>query len=85
MLLDAVFFLQKDIGLCSMRTLTSIACVGDVIAHVGSRKETNTLAVLFHSTAALKRHVTFRLAGEYHISGSAFNRARFISKNIPAC
>ncbi len=56
-----------------------------MIAHVGTRSATDTLAVLFPNTAALKRRSTLVLTGKYRIGGSGSKLAAFVSDIIPAC
>jgi hypothetical protein len=61
----------------------TVSSAGAVIAH--ARSATDTLAVLFPNTAALKRRSSLVLTGKYRVGGSAFRLAAFASKRIPAC
>ena len=61
----------------------TVTCAGAVIAH--ARSATDTLAVLFPNTAALKRRKSFVLTGKYRVGGDAFRLAAFASEKISAC
>ena len=58
-------------------------CAGAVIAN--PRTATESLAVLFHNTSALKHRSSLVLRGEYRVGGSGSKLAHFTSATIPVC